>query len=279
MATLGQKAATQHVSLQKQTITGNGGTSYSLQQSVGSALDVAVFINNTRQEPTVAYSASGTTLTMTGAVNASDHFYVLFLGKAIATTGLPVDVVGTSNINASAVTDAKIAAMAATKLTGTVASARLPSGSILQVKQAQFLGNYNFNDASYQDITDLTLSITPSSTSNKILAKCVLSASSNANQRFGVRIVRDGSMIFTHTSLSSITAAHVFGDGRGSNAPTQPSVIELLDVPSSTSALTYKVQAFCEASSYLYINSCQTWGDDNSKFGAVSTLTLMEIAG
>ena len=152
-------------------------------------------------------------------------------------------------------------------------------GHILQVKQVQFLGNYNFNDASYQDITDLTLSITPSSTSNKILAKCVLCASANANQRFGVRIVRDGSMIFTPTSLSSRTAAHVFGDGRGSNAPTQPSVIELLDVPSSTSALTYKVQAFCEASSYLYINSCQTWGDDNSKFGAVSTLTLMEIAG
>ena len=45
MATLGQKPATQHVSLQKQTITGNGGTSYTLQQSVGSALDIAVFIN------------------------------------------------------------------------------------------------------------------------------------------------------------------------------------------------------------------------------------------
>ena len=109
MSTLGQKPATQHVSLQKQTITGNGGTSYTLQQSVGSALDVAVFVNNTRQEPTIAYSASGTTLTMTGAVNASDHFYVIFLGKAITTTGLPVDAVGTANINAGAVTDAKIA--------------------------------------------------------------------------------------------------------------------------------------------------------------------------
>ena len=75
MSTIGNKAATQHVSLQKQTITGNGGTSYTLQQSVGSALDIAVFVNNTRQEPAIAYSASGTTLTMTGAVNASDNFY------------------------------------------------------------------------------------------------------------------------------------------------------------------------------------------------------------
>lgn len=109
MSTIGNKAATQHVSLQKQTITGNGGTSYSLQQSVGSALDIAVFVNNTRQEPAIAYSASGTTLTMTGAVNASDSFYVIFLGKAITTTGLPVDAVGTANINANAVTMDKLA--------------------------------------------------------------------------------------------------------------------------------------------------------------------------
>ena len=114
MSTLGQKPATQHVSLQKQTITGDGGTSYTLQQSVGSALDVAVFINNTRQEPTTAYSASGTTLTMTGAVNSSDHFYVIFLGKAITTTGLPVDAVATTNINSSAITEAKIANTAIT---------------------------------------------------------------------------------------------------------------------------------------------------------------------
>ena len=109
MSTLGQKPATTHVSFQKQTITGNGGTSYTLQQSVGSELDIAVFINNTRQEPTTAYTASGTSLVMTGAVNSSDHFYVIFLAKAINTTGLPVSAVNTASINANAVTNDKIA--------------------------------------------------------------------------------------------------------------------------------------------------------------------------
>ena len=109
MSTLGQKPATTHVSFQKQTITGNGGTSYTLQQSVGSELDIAVFVNNTRQEPTTAYTASGTSLVMTGAVNSSDHFYVLFLAKAINTTGLPVSAVNTASINANAVTNDKIA--------------------------------------------------------------------------------------------------------------------------------------------------------------------------
>ena len=137
MSTLGNKAATQHVSLQKQTITGDGGTSYSLQQSVGSALDIAVFVNNTRQEPTTAYSASGTTLTMTGAVNASDHFYVIFLGKAITTTGLPVDAVGTTNINALSVTNAKIANSTidlTSKVTGVLPAAN--GGSGVSVKDA-----------------------------------------------------------------------------------------------------------------------------------------------
>ena len=56
-----------------------------------------------------------------------------------------------------------------------------------------------------------------------------------------MRIVRDGNMIFVPTSIRNRTAAHVFGNGVGSNAPTQPSTIELLDAPSSTSSLTYKV--------------------------------------
>ena len=100
MSTLGQKPATQHVSTEKQTITGNGGTSYTLQQSVSQAADIEVFVNNTRQEPTAAYTANNTTLTMTGAVNSSDSFYVIFQGKAIQTAGLPVDAA----ITASAIT-------------------------------------------------------------------------------------------------------------------------------------------------------------------------------
>ena len=38
-------------------------------------------------------------------------------------------------------------------------------------------------------------------------------------------------------ALGNRTLAHVFGNGGGSNIPTQPSVIKLLDTPSSTSAL------------------------------------------
>jgi len=127
LSTLGQKPATRHVSTEKQTITGNGGTSYTLQQSVSQASDIEVFVNNTRQEPAVAYNASGTTLTMTGAVNSSDSFYVIFQGKAIQTAGLPVDAA----ITASTMTLSEtLSVTGATTLTGGVSGNPAFSGNV-----------------------------------------------------------------------------------------------------------------------------------------------------
>ena len=83
MSTIGNKTAGGFSTITKQSITGNGGTSYTLEQSVNNENELEVYVNNTRQEPTTAYTAQGTTLTMTGAVNASDSFYVIFQGKAV----------------------------------------------------------------------------------------------------------------------------------------------------------------------------------------------------
>jgi len=127
VSTLGQKPATQHVSTEKQSITGNGGTSYTLQQSVSQASDIEVFVNNTRQEPTVAYTASGTTLTMTGAVNPSDSFYVIFQGKAIQTAGLPVDAA----ITASAITASTMTVSQKLNIVGTTTPLSSPSAGDL----------------------------------------------------------------------------------------------------------------------------------------------------
>ena len=83
MSTLGNKTTGGFSTISKQSLTGDGGTSYTLQQSVNNENELEVYVNNTRQEPTTAYTAQGTTLTMTGAVNASDSFYVIFQGKAV----------------------------------------------------------------------------------------------------------------------------------------------------------------------------------------------------
>jgi len=118
MGYVGNQTTTAFTSMTKQDITGNGGPNYTLSHAVANANEIEVFVNNVRQEPTVAYSASGTTLTMTGNVASSDDFYVVYQGKAVGTIVPPDGSVTSAKIADDAVTNAKIDTMAASKLTG-----------------------------------------------------------------------------------------------------------------------------------------------------------------
>ena len=77
MAYIGNTPAENFVSVVKQDITGNGGTSYTLNHSVSSPGELEVFVNNVQQEPTTAYTVSGTTLTFTEAVVHRRHLRCL----------------------------------------------------------------------------------------------------------------------------------------------------------------------------------------------------------
>lgn len=89
MPFIGNTPDVNFTSFAKQDITGDGGASYTLTHAVANANEIEVFVNNVRQEPTSAYSVSGTALTMTGNVASTDDFYVIYLGKALQTTVPP----------------------------------------------------------------------------------------------------------------------------------------------------------------------------------------------
>jgi hypothetical protein len=80
-----------------------------LDNPVANANELALFINFVRQEPTTAYSASGTSLTLTSATSATDDMYCVFLGKAVQTVNPPNASVGTAQIADLAVTSGKLA--------------------------------------------------------------------------------------------------------------------------------------------------------------------------
>lgn len=88
MAYLGTTPAVGYSKIEKQTLTGNGGTTYTLNNPVGNEQELEVYVNNVRQEPGVAYTTFGTTLTMTGAVTANDSFYVVYQSKAERTLSI-----------------------------------------------------------------------------------------------------------------------------------------------------------------------------------------------
>ena len=93
----------------KQDLTGATGGTLTLTHAVSGPEDISLFINNVRQEPTESYTVTGTTVTLQGyTVAATDDIYVLYNGLT-QLSSVPVD---------GSVSDAKISAMSASKLTG-----------------------------------------------------------------------------------------------------------------------------------------------------------------
>ena len=109
MPYIGNRADTAFTSLEKQDFSNPSGTSLTLTHAVANANDIALYINNVRQEPTEAYSVNGTTVTLTGSVVSTDDIYVIYLARAVQTTVPPDGSVGTAKIADAAVTNAKIA--------------------------------------------------------------------------------------------------------------------------------------------------------------------------
>ena len=103
MAYIGNKADTAFTSLIKQDLTGASGTSLTLTHAVANANDIALYINNVRQEPISAYSTNGTAVTLTGSVASTDDIYVIYLARAVQTTVPPDGSVSTAKIASSAV--------------------------------------------------------------------------------------------------------------------------------------------------------------------------------
>ena len=89
MPFLGVQPTDTFASVAKQTITGDGSVTYTLTHSVAGANDLAVFVNNVRQEPTVAYSASGTSITFTEAIDSTDDCYVVYIARTFQTVTPP----------------------------------------------------------------------------------------------------------------------------------------------------------------------------------------------
>tara|TARA_Y100000813_G_scaffold158202_1_gene118388 strand:- start:219 stop:785 length:567 start_codon:yes stop_codon:yes gene_type:complete len=158
-------------------------------------------------------------------------------------------------------------------------------GHVLQVKSAVFTDVLAISSADTRtDITNLSLSITPSSTSSKILVNTHISyGGSAANLYASGNLLRDSTAIGVNTTATGNQLNISFGLNLVGQAnetyKLRNSSMTFLDSPSTTSALTYKVQGRLDANGILYIN--RTGQDANADYGSrgISTITVMEIAG
>ena len=266
MPYIGVQPSTSFQTLAKQDFTTSATTSYTLSQSVSSANDIALFINNVRQEPTFAYSASGTALTLTAATSSSDDMYCIYLGKAISTIGPSSGSVGIGNLSATGTKDST------TFLRGdNTFAVPTDNGKVLQIQQTTKLDIVSTTTIAFHDITGLSVDITPSSTSSKILCFYNVCIGNSSTSNDAIRLMRDSTSIFENSGTTQVQTNFV---GYNSSGEAKTENIIFLDSPNTTSQITYKVQ-WSRQTGTLYLNRR---GSDTAH-GAPSSICVMEISG
>ena len=156
-------------------------------------------------------------------------------------------------------------------------------GKIVQVVYVHITDHMNSTATSYTDLTGVTASITPTSSSNKVLIQCNLAISKQDNHSFVGRIVRDGSAITGTGGLKE--SGHnnqldgVWWNIRTSNYNTLPGSAAFLDSPATTSSVTYKAQGYTTHSSYPFsLNRTNASEDVEWCSPTYSSITLWEVA-
>ena len=142
------------------------------------------------------------------------------------------------------------------------------TGNVLQVVSTAKTDVFSSSSTSFTDVTGLSVAITPSSTSNKILVSVhFMSAATGANSpRFN--LLR-GSTNIAQPAGSIPSSLHLNTSG---NTDGRMGSIVFLDSPSTTSETTYKLQGLTDGNSFV-INRRGDSADKTS----ISTITVMEI--
>ena len=158
--------------------------------------------------------------------------------------------------------------------TKAVADAAMPAGSIIQTVQTVKSDAFSTTSTSFVDITGLSVDITPTSSSNKILVTATIDAfdqRANSYNSMGLVLLLRGStgLIGGHMRgrIDNSDTANYFNSGGHVS-------VKFLDAPSTTSQITYKIQGVnWAASSTLFVNN-----EAGSTYFSKSTIIAQEVA-
>jgi hypothetical protein len=207
---------------------------------------------------------------------------IQFITPSIISSVANTQVTGT-------ITASQIAAVNANTITsGTIplaqvpqlSAAKLPTGSVLQVVQTVKSDTFSTSNTSFVDITGLSATITPTSSSNKILVQVAIgSLSSTAGVISYLTMLRGSTYIAAGDGAAGVLNQQYAGStGTGSGYYGNLGATAIyLDSPATTSATTYKIQLAAYGGQTSYINRSAY---DSTPYNGrtISSITLMEIA-
>ena len=280
-------------------VTSSTSATHTLTWTPPTEQSLIVTINGIKQHED-AYSVSGTTLTLSSPLVATDKLEVIGIND-IGTTITPAqNSVDTDKIVNNAVTTAKIAddQITTAKIADDqITSAKLANainitsgnsltidsgatitnngtngggfGKVLQVVSTLKTDGYSTASATMADITGLNATITPSSTSSKILILSHIASGGPILIAYPFKLYRDS------TAIAESTA----GSGNNTYVGVRPGTslqnfqITYLDSPSTTSSITYKWKTNGNGGTHsINVGS-------NTVYHGTSGITLLEIAG
>ena len=160
-----------------------------------------------------------------------------------------------------------------------LASASMPTGSVLQVVSTTKTDVFTASISTPTVITGLTVAITPSSTSNKILVSASVNGATGTSNRAYVGLRKGGAVLTQGDASGNRRRCHA--QLQNDDAGTMNNVnMKHLDSPSTTSSITYQVYAIDEGGSTpININRSSDDGNGAGRGRGVSSITVMEIAG
>ena len=142
-------------------------------------------------------------------------------------------------------------------------------GGIVQVKLTTSINSgsqFSTGSGTYVDVTGYSCTISPTSTTSKILVTLnpifLLNNGSGTSQRVGLKLLRDSTSLLDQNDFCSHQVGNAEADYLG-----VAGYFQYLDSPSSTSALTYKVQIKQHA------------GGGTTYVQASSSIMLQEVSG
>jgi|TARA_X000001388_G_scaffold76260_1_gene73102 hypothetical protein len=156
-------------------------------------------------------------------------------------------------------------------------------GKVAQVLQTTKLDTFSTTSSSNTDVTGLSVAITPSSSSSKILITASISLGSDtADRNLNLFVTRGDTEIYKADQSGSNRQRAGGGlhyhHGLSSTVGTYSANIMFLDSPSSTSELTFKIRANAGANGgTLHINRTGDSTDDTNRASYPSSITVMEI--
>ena len=231
-------------------ITTSATDTYNLQLDGGayspaSANHLLVSLNGVIQAPQDSFTISGSQIIFDSALTSSDSIDFIMAYGDVLNIGTPSDgTVNTNQLVNSAVTDAKIADMAASKLTGTVSNSQIATGAggkLLNVYMNKILTDLEVGNSTRYNWTQSQITLTPTSTNSRFwLFLTTFSSSTSSATTGNLGLYRlSGASYGTTTEIPAGTWQQRLYNARASFDASQNVSFQYYDSPATTDSIRY----------------------------------------